>query len=49
MTRSKPVKCQKCGNPVGYITVLGKGLTSFQLPLDNVEIVAVCIECAEKK
>jgi hypothetical protein len=48
MVRSNPVLCQKCGKPVGYITVLAKGLTRFQLPLGNLKIVAVCMECAAK-
>jgi hypothetical protein len=48
MVGSKPVRCQKCGKPVGYITVLAKGLLSFQQPIGNVKIVAVCMECAGK-
>jgi hypothetical protein len=48
MSESKPVKCQKCGKPVGYITVLAKGLMSFQQPMRNVKVVAVCMECAGK-
>jgi len=39
MTDSKPVRCQKCGKPVGYVTVLAKGLTLFQQPLQNIKIV----------
>ena len=46
---SEPVKCQKCGKPIGYVTVLSKGLTSFQQPMQNVKIVAICMECAQKK
>ena len=49
MSDAKPVRCQKCGNPIGYVTVLGKGLTSFQQPVQNVKIVAICMECAQKK
>jgi hypothetical protein len=29
----KPVRCQKCGKPVGYVTVLGKGLDWFSKPV----------------
>jgi hypothetical protein len=46
---SEPVRCQKFGKPIGYVTVLGRGLTSFQQPIQNVKIVAICMECAEKK
>jgi len=48
MNEAKPVRCQKCGKPVGYITVLSKGLR-FQQPLQNVKVVAICMECAQKK
>ncbi len=48
MSESKPVRCQKCGKPVGYITVLGKGLLNFQQPMENVKIVAICMECKGK-
>jgi hypothetical protein len=48
MSESKPVKCQKCGKSVGYITVLAKGLLGFQQPMRNVKIVTVCMECAGK-
>ena len=47
MTEAKPVRCQKCGKPLGYVTVLAKGLR-FQQPLQNVKVVAICMECAQK-
>jgi hypothetical protein len=49
MSESKPVRCQKCGKPVGYVTVLAKGLLGLQQSLQNVKVVAVCMECAQKK
>jgi ribosomal protein S14 len=49
MSDAKPVRCQKCGKPVGYVTVLGRGLTSLQQPIQHVKIVAICMECARKK
>jgi hypothetical protein len=49
MTDARPVRCQKCGNPLGYVTVLAKGLASFQQPIQNVKIVAICMECFQKK
>jgi hypothetical protein len=48
LTNDMPVRCQKCGKPIGYVTVLSKGLTSFKQPIRNVKIVAICMECAEK-
>jgi len=49
MSEAKPVRCQKCGKPIGYVTVLSKGLMSMQQPLQNVKIIAVCMDCARKK
>jgi hypothetical protein len=49
MSKPKPVRCQKCGKPIGYVTVLGKGLMGFQQPVTNVKIVVICMECAQKK
>jgi len=48
MVGSKPVRCQKCGKPVGYVTVLTKGVLGLQQPIDNVKVVAICMECAGK-
>jgi hypothetical protein len=48
MTEAKPVRCQKCGKPVGYITVLARGLR-FQQPIQNVKVIAICMECSQKK
>ena len=49
MSESKPVRCQKCGKPVGYVTVLAKGLLGLQQSLQNVKVVAICMECVQKK
>ncbi|MCW3999716.1 MAG: hypothetical protein NWE93_05715 [Candidatus Bathyarchaeota archaeon] len=49
MSNSQPVRCQKCGNPVGYITVLTEGLMGIQQPLGNVKVVAICMECHRKQ
>ncbi len=48
MSESKPVRCQKCGKPVGYITVLGQGLLGIQQPMENVNVVAICMDCRGK-
>jgi hypothetical protein len=45
----EPVRCQKCRKSIGYITVLAKGLMSFQQPIENVKIVAICMDCTQKK
>jgi hypothetical protein len=48
MREAKPVRCQKCGKPLGYVTVLAKGLLGLKQPLQNVKLVAVCMECFQK-
>ena len=48
MSQAKPVRCQKCGKPIGYVTVLAKGFR-FQQPVQNVKVIAICMECHQKK
>jgi hypothetical protein len=38
MSESKLVKCQKCGGPIGYITVLGRGVLGSQQPVENEDV-----------
>jgi hypothetical protein len=49
MSDAKPVRCQKCGKTLGYVTVVAKGLLGLQQPLRDVKVVAVCMECSQKK
>jgi len=49
ISHSEPVRCQKCGKPIGYVTVLARGLTSFQQPIQNVKIIAICMDCVQNK
>ncbi|MGB9135420.1 MAG: hypothetical protein WCC63_07575 [Candidatus Bathyarchaeia archaeon] len=49
MNDSRPIRCQKCGKPLGYVTVLAKGLTSLPQSLQKVKLVAICMECFEKR
>jgi len=49
MSEAKPLRCQKCGKPIGYVTVLTKGLLWMQQPATNVKIVGICMDCASKK
>jgi hypothetical protein len=39
----------KMRKTLSYVTVLAKGLTSFQQPIQKVKIVAICMECFQKK
>jgi hypothetical protein len=49
MSNARPLRCQKCGKPLGYVTVLAKGITSLPQPLQDVKLVAICMECFQKK
>ncbi|MGD6853416.1 MAG: hypothetical protein ACQCN6_15255 [Candidatus Bathyarchaeia archaeon] len=49
MSSSQPVRCQKCGKPVGYITVLAEGIMGMQQPMERVKVVAICMECYRNK
>ena len=49
MSDDKPVRCQKCGKPLGFITVLTKGLLGFQQPLQKVKLIAICMECFQRE
>lgn len=49
MSNANPLRCQKCGKPLGYVTVLAKGITSLVQPLQDVKLVAICMECFQKK
>jgi len=49
MNDAKPVRCQKCGKPLGYVTVVAKGVTSLPLSFRDVKLVAICMDCSQKK
>jgi hypothetical protein len=48
MSGARPVRCQKCGKPLGYVTVIAKGLTPLSQPLHNLKVIAICLQCANK-
>ena len=49
LSGAEPVRCQKCGKPIGYVTVLAKGLLGIQQPVQNIKIVAICMDCSQKQ
>jgi hypothetical protein len=49
VSEAKPVKCQKCGKPIGYITVVPSGFLQTQRPIEGVKIVAICMNCRGQK
>jgi len=48
LSDARLVRCRKCGKPLGYVTVVGKALLRFWLPLQNVKIIGICMECFQK-
>ena len=48
LSGAEPVRCQKCRKPIGYVTVLAKGMMGLQQPIHNVKIIAICMECSQK-
>jgi len=48
MADSKPLKCQKCGKPVGYVLVTAKSFLVSTQTLDNIKIDATCLDCSGK-
>jgi hypothetical protein len=49
VSEAKPVKCQKCGKPIAYITVVPSGFLQTQKPIEGVKIVAICVNCRGQK
>ena len=46
MSESEPLRCQKCGKPVGYVTVTAKSFLVAKPAVDNVKLVATCMDCS---
>jgi hypothetical protein len=49
MTEPKPLRCKKCGRPIGYITLTTKSLLGTPQPAPNLKIDAVCMNCRSPK
>jgi ribosomal protein S14 len=46
MSNAKPLRCQKCGNPLGYVTVSAKSFLATKPAVDNLKLVVRCPECS---
>jgi hypothetical protein len=46
MVGSSPLRCQKCGKLIGYISVAAKYPLETKPDLDNVVVQGKCTECA---
>ncbi|MGD6851516.1 MAG: hypothetical protein ACQCN6_05590 [Candidatus Bathyarchaeia archaeon] len=45
MSENKPLRCQKCGKPLGYIDLTAKNMFQSKPSLDNVRLIGTCMEC----
>jgi hypothetical protein len=45
MSEKNPLRCQKCGKPIGYVTLTPKSVLEQKPNLGNVRVVATCIDC----
>ena len=46
MSENKPLRCQKCGKPIGYITLSAKSVLEAKPALDNVHVAGTCMDCS---
>jgi hypothetical protein len=44
-----PLRCRKCKKPIGYVTVLAEGLLGMQQSVQNLKLVAICMDCYAEK
>jgi ribosomal protein S14 len=49
MSDAKPLRCQKCGKPLGYVTVAPKSFLATKPSVENIKLVATCPECSGGK
>jgi hypothetical protein len=43
MSEGKPVRCQKCGKPIGYVTVLFQGAMGMQQSMLTFKVFAMVL------
>jgi len=45
MSESEPLRCQRCGKPIGYVAVSAKSFLVTNPNVDNVKLTATCVDC----
>ena len=48
MSEDKSLKCQKCGKPIGYVTVTTKNFIAAKPSVDNVKLVTTLMDYSSK-
>ena len=48
MSESKPLRCQKCGKPIGFVTLSAKSFLVANPDMDNVKLTATCMDCSSQ-
>ncbi|HEX7481865.1 MAG TPA: hypothetical protein VF350_00160 [Candidatus Bathyarchaeia archaeon] len=46
MSESKPLRCHKCGKPIGYAKVTTQSFLAAKSSLDNAKLIVTCIDCS---
>lgn len=47
MSDNEPLKCSKCGKPIGYVSIAAKSIFEPHPKTDNIMLVGTCLECQE--
>jgi len=45
MVGSSPLRCQRCGKIIGYISVAARNPLEIKPGLDNIAVHGTCVEC----
>ncbi len=48
MSEDKSLECQKCGKPIGYVTVTTKNFIAAKPSVDNVKLVTTLMDYSSK-
>jgi len=49
MSECKPLKCRKCGKPLGYVSIAAKSIFEPHPKIENVQLVGTCLDCRKTK
>jgi ribosomal protein S14 len=49
MSDSKPLKCSKCGRPIGYVEVAARSALEVRPNTSNLHLVATCVDCHSRR
>jgi hypothetical protein len=47
MSECEPLRCRKCGKPIGYVSIAAKSYLEPRPRTENVLLVGTCLNCQE--